>query len=682
MAEKVGSVYIDASIDTTGVIQAGKAIAKVTDGIQQDFAGVGNAANSINTNMTKTAAAVDKAGSSMGSLRGVAGNLGFQLQDVAVQAQAGASAFVILGQQGSQIASAFGPSGAVIGAVIAVAAAIGGVLFTSLNKTSAEIKEEFLPNVKDLKENLDQLSKAQASVAIMQIKEEMKPLPDIARAAAAQVEYLTKQIEKFPSNKDVKKWNDELVVQQAIFDGVGQKIKELNKDQESFLDVIKRNINGTQGQQDADKKRIETLEDLLMATEQQAAIAGLTQRGIALYVAEQAKASEADIKRINAAYDLIEAEEKKKDGTKEGAKEDREKTKALNSVVSGLAEQYQKLTMTTDAYEEYAAVQQAEAANATPAQIAAIRAKVKALQDERKAIQENVDLQAEIAENEKSEAEQKNKITTEFKSVQTGIQGELESPAQKAKTELNARLAVIKEYNGLFSLEEAKRTEAGIAAEQAYQNKITEITKSQEIARLDAQRNLLNQTLSMTETVFGNIASAVENAKGRESTAFKVAFLAQKAAAIAMAVLQIELAAASALAPPPFGLGPIAGLPYAQFIRGVGYTGVGIMAAQTIAGGRLYGGPVQAGGMYPVTEDGRPEILKQGNRQYLLPGSQGGQVISNRDMQQAGGGGGISINYSPTIYAQQADFEEIMAGQPEAVLNAVRAGLASEGRTL
>lgn len=619
---------------------------------------------------------------SMRSLRGVAGNLGFQLQDIAVQAQMGTNAFVILGQQGSQVASAFGPGGAVIGAVIAVAAAIGGVLFTSLNKTSAEIKEEFLPNVKDLKENLDQISKSQASVAIQQIQKDMEPLPAIAKAAAAQVEYLTKQIDKYPSNKEAKKWNEELEIQKGILDGVNQKMIELNKDNVTFLDIIKRNINGTQGQQEADKKRIETLKDLLMVTEQQAAIAGKTPRGIALYAAEQVKATAAEIARINAAYNVIEAEEKKKDVTKAGAKEDDAKTKALNSIVNGLNEQYQKLTMNADAYEEYAAVQQAVAAGATPATIAGIREKIKALQDERKAIQENSDLQDEIAENVKFEEEEKKKITTEFASVQTGIQGDLETPAQKAKTELDARLAVIKEYNGLFSLEEARRTEAGIAAEQAYQNKITEITKSQEIARLDAQRNLLNQTLSMTETVFGNIASAVENAKGRESTAFKVAFLAQKAAAIAMAVLQIELAAASALAPPPFGLGPVAGLPYAQFIRGVGYTGVGIMTAQTIAGGRLYGGPVQAGGMYPVTEDGRPEILKQGNRQYLLPGSQGGEVISNKDMQQTGGGGGITINYNPTIYAQQTDFETIMAGQPEAVLNAVRAGLASEGRTL
>lgn len=640
MAEKVGSVYIDASIDTTGVIQAGKAIAKVTDGIQQDFAGVGNAANSINTNMTKTAAAVEKAGSSMGSLRGVAGNLGFQLQDVAVQAQAGTSAFVILGQQGSQLASSFGPGGAVFGAVIAIASAIGGVLYTAMKKTGAETVK---------------LSAA-LEERLGMIKERLAETDEASKAAFSSVE--------------IGKAN-------AEYEKLGQTIDELRKRQQSYKEQVQAASN-------PDIRR--NYENLYSS------------------VTDQIQASIKAQKEQGAFIERVTAETLKSKEGWEGVTEEIDNTE---NKTAALAAQIQVATLRLTEGElvarKFAAAQALGLTNAEmlPPEIAlAIEQLYKLEQAEKAALaqkkealatqrQIKEEIQAEAAEElkalqlkRKGEEDQKKKVTTEFTSVQTAIQGDLETPAQKAKTELNARLAVIKEYNGLFSLEEAKRTEAGIAAEQAYQNKITEITKSQEIARLDAQRNLLNQTLSMTETVFGNIASAVENAKGRESTAFKVAFLAQKAAAIAMAVLQIELAAASALAPPPFGLGPIAGLPYAQFIRGVGYTGVGIMAAQTIAGGRLYGGPVQAGGMYPVTEDGRPEILQQGNRQYLLPGSQGGQVISNRDMQQAGGGGGISINYSPTIYAQQADFEEIMAGQPEAVLNAVRAGLASEGRTL
>ncbi|MCP4488301.1 MAG: hypothetical protein GY820_13420, partial [Gammaproteobacteria bacterium] len=43
------------------------------------------------------------------NLRGVSQNLGWQLQDVAVQAQMGTSAFTIFAQQGSQMASSFGP---------------------------------------------------------------------------------------------------------------------------------------------------------------------------------------------------------------------------------------------------------------------------------------------------------------------------------------------------------------------------------------------------------------------------------------------------------------------------------------------------------------------------------------------------------------------------------------------
>ena len=52
--------------------------------------------------------------------------------------------------------------------------------------------------------------------------------------------------------------------------------------------------------------------------------------------------------------------------------------------------------------------------------------------------------------------------------------------------------------------------------------------------------------------------------------------------------------------------------------------------------GRLNGGSVMPGTIYPVTEDGRPELLMQGGKQYLLPGSRG-EVVSNKDMAQSGG---------------------------------------------
>ena len=74
------------------------------------------------------------------NLRGVSQNLGWQLQDVAVQAQMGTSAFVIFSQQGSQLASSFGPTGALVGAFIAVAGALAGVIFKSLD-AKTKLKE-------------------------------------------------------------------------------------------------------------------------------------------------------------------------------------------------------------------------------------------------------------------------------------------------------------------------------------------------------------------------------------------------------------------------------------------------------------------------------------------------------------------------------------------------------------
>nr|WP_233094309.1 tail protein (tape measure) [Enterobacter hormaechei] len=58
---------------------------------------------------------------------------GYQVNDFIVQVQGGQSALVAFSQQGSQLAGAFGPGGAVIGAIIALGSIIAGTLITSLN---------------------------------------------------------------------------------------------------------------------------------------------------------------------------------------------------------------------------------------------------------------------------------------------------------------------------------------------------------------------------------------------------------------------------------------------------------------------------------------------------------------------------------------------------------------------
>jgi plasmid stabilization system protein ParE len=64
---------------------------------------------------------------------------GYQIGDFIVQVQSGQSALVAFGQQGSQLAGIFGPAGAVIGALIAAATAVG-MIVKSLNEANAKAK--------------------------------------------------------------------------------------------------------------------------------------------------------------------------------------------------------------------------------------------------------------------------------------------------------------------------------------------------------------------------------------------------------------------------------------------------------------------------------------------------------------------------------------------------------------
>ena len=76
---------------------------------------------------------------------------GYQLQDFVVQLQSGTSVFTAFGQQGSQFAGVFGPKGAVIGAVIAIGSAVGGMAYKMLTASS---------EVKDFKGQMDDLTTA------------------------------------------------------------------------------------------------------------------------------------------------------------------------------------------------------------------------------------------------------------------------------------------------------------------------------------------------------------------------------------------------------------------------------------------------------------------------------------------------------------------------------------------
>lgn len=98
------------------------------DGVDQTANGLDGLTSSAGK-AEKAAAATAKSVSKVGP---VAQQAGYQLQDMVVQLQMGTSAFVAIGQQVPQFLGALGPIGAVAGTVVALGAAVGGVLYNSL----------------------------------------------------------------------------------------------------------------------------------------------------------------------------------------------------------------------------------------------------------------------------------------------------------------------------------------------------------------------------------------------------------------------------------------------------------------------------------------------------------------------------------------------------------------------
>ena len=75
---------------------------------------------------------------------------------------------------------------------------------------------------------------------------------------------------------------------------------------------------------------------------------------------------------------------------------------------------------------------------------------------------------------------------------------------------------------------------------------------------------------------------------------------------------------------------------------------LGSMRAASIAGARKNGGSVLANNAYRVGEGGKPEILMQGGKQYLIPG-ENGRVLSNRQITSGKNGSSINLTINMPV---------------------------------
>lgn len=132
-----GEILIQADLDIASLVNNSKRLNNEMENINSAANTAQGGFKKLETQTSKTAQAVKSAISSMRGAKEAIRGVGYQIQDMAVQAEMGTSAIRILGQQGPQILSLFGPLGAIAGAALTVFAAM-----SSLGGETKDAKEQ------------------------------------------------------------------------------------------------------------------------------------------------------------------------------------------------------------------------------------------------------------------------------------------------------------------------------------------------------------------------------------------------------------------------------------------------------------------------------------------------------------------------------------------------------------
>jgi hypothetical protein len=238
---------------------------------------------------TQTAQAAGKAA---GKRSQIASQVGFQVQDIAVQSQMGVQATTILAQQGSQLLGAFGPTGAIIGGILAIGAAATGV-FMKMGDDTASAEEK----AQTLAASIDKIAEIAGKLQSDRI--------DMGRDAITEAIELTKLLSQ---GFQIASTSEQLFTNQALagINNLKQAEIELKKlrgdytDAQAGLDSIKLKNEAILLQQEQLKQA--EIEKVKQA-EQEMILAQdiLAQRGHALIVSQQELDTE--IKRLDALRD-------------------------------------------------------------------------------------------------------------------------------------------------------------------------------------------------------------------------------------------------------------------------------------------------------------------------------------------------------------------------------------------
>lgn len=181
--------------------------------------------------------------------------------------------------------------------------------------------------------------------------------------------------------------------------------------------------------------------------------------------------------------------------------------------------------------------------------------------------------------------------------------GERNAFSENDTTLLNKRdeLKIQLEKKVITTLEYNKRIEDAVLLHEQNKYKIQEEYAEKysdlQFNQNQTQLNMYSSMISAAQGTWGTMTSIIKDAHGEQSGAYKAMYLIQQTMAAAQAIIYGNLASAAALAPPPIGLGPVAGIPLSTMMKTTGYVNAALIMAQGVAG-FANGGYTGHGGKY------------------------------------------------------------------------------------
>ncbi|MBA8260515.1 hypothetical protein HVW25_07170 [Escherichia coli] len=692
MSGNLGTIYYEVDARTGKLLAAQQQADEAFDRIERGARKADSGVKKLNTQMTKTSAAVKS------NLSPAIRNASFQIADLATQLQMGGNALQAFAVQGAQLLAGFGTMGAVAGAVLAIAGAMGGSLAQGadsaagsveyLDKAITKLNEVIAVNeqgVTVMSDSYANLSKVNAEVA-----KQMRNMAEIQAIAA--LRDLKEQASQ--AQGEMSSFWRSLQGGKADAQAAAQALDDLGittNDYKEAIAILNANQPTTQAQMATLAKSVMYIGEEYNLTNQQAydfiralnkaattrtpeamqELSGFMQ--VLLQDTENGNEAfrELAIKFVDAQTKGAMLEDqlnRLKGAISDAATEARNAnfTTMLNTVAARLA--------TIEQGWEAGVRMQMKAQGYTEEQIdeyvnmeTAYRDAKAALDEKNKADREAIALSkrqaaeaARKAKREEAEAQRKAKqlaaqkeqagrftqqVMTEYQTTVDPATGQALNPAAQVEMQEQQKKTALDKYRQL-----------GVLGEQEYQNTLTAIQKTasmrrQQIIKDEADTLFSNQQqlIGSFGDFFGELAGVISDGAGEQNAAYRALFAVQKGFVLASAALSLQKALAEANALPfpanlpAYAQAMSAGTQIVSAIRGIAY-----------GGGRYNGGAVDSGKFYRVGESNRPELFQSGGRSYMIPG-ENGRVIPNRDIS---GGGGITMNVTNNITTQGGWSEE------------------------